>query len=242
MRIIPAIDVIDGKCVRLTQGDYAQKKIYNENPLDVAKEFESAGLKYLHLVDLDGAKAGRVVNWDVVKTITSMTKLNIDFGGGIKTADEVQRLFDLGIQQVNLGSIAVKEPETVKKWISKYGGSKIILSADVQNEKIAINGWTENAGIGIIEFISDYQVSGMTHITCTDIATDGTLGGPNIHLYRKLVKQFPALSIVASGGVGDISHLHSLVESGVSGVIIGKAIYEGKITLNELKMFSNESC
>jgi phosphoribosylformimino-5-aminoimidazole carboxamide ribotide isomerase len=242
MRIIPAIDLIDGKCVRLTQGDYAQKKIYNEDPLEVAREFENGGLKHLHLVDLDGAKAGKVINWKVVKALTSMTNLEVDFGGGIKTDDEVEKLFDLGVRQINLGSIAVKQPAVVKGWISKYGSEKIILSADVKDEKIAINGWMENAGLDIIEFVSDYQVAGITNITCTDISTDGTLSGPNIALYRKLVKHFASLRIVASGGVGRLGDLHSLADVGVDGVIIGKAIYEGKITMDELKSFYKKSC
>jgi phosphoribosylformimino-5-aminoimidazole carboxamide ribotide isomerase len=183
MRIIPAIDIIDGKCVRLTQGDYAQKKIYNENPIEVARSFQDAGIQYLHLVDLDGAKAGRVINWAVIESITSKTNLAVDFGGGIKTDDEVQKLFDAGVQQVNLGSIAVKKPELVETWIRKYGAAKIILSADVKNELVSISGWLEDSAIGITGFITDYAKKGIRYVTCTDISTDGMLGGPNIALY-----------------------------------------------------------
>ena len=188
MRIIPAIDVIDGKCVRLTQGDYAQKKVYNENVLEVAKAFEDAGLKYLHLVDLDGAKAGKVVNWSVIESVCSSTNLAVDFGGGIKTLEEITRLFDLGVQQVNLGSIAVKNPALVQDWIETFGTEKIILSADVKNEKIAIGGWLEDSSIALSDLIADYLKNGITYITCTDISTDGMLQGPNIGLYKKVAK------------------------------------------------------
>lgn len=234
MRIIPAIDIIDGKCVRLTQGDYAQKKVYNENPVDVAKSFEDAGLRFLHLVDLDGAKAGKVTNWNVIERITSQTNLQVDFGGGIKTEAEMQRLFDCGVKQVNLGSIAVKNALLVKGWIEKFGTEKIILSADVKNEMIAISGWLEDATISIEAFIHDYLQKGIQYVTCTDISTDGMLTGPNIGLYKKLMALFPSIALVASGGVSSIKDLTDLKRSGVSGVIIGKAIYEGKVTLAEL--------
>jgi len=234
MRILPAIDLIDGKCVRLTQGDYAQKKIYNENPAAVAKEFEDAGLSHLHLVDLDGAKAGSVINWKVVEDITSTTTLRVDFGGGIKTEEEIRRLFELGVQQVNIGSIAVKQPEKVYEWIRIFGPEKIILSADVKGESIAISGWQENSNINIVDFIGQYAAHGIHYVTCTDIGVDGMLSGPNIRLYKKLLQKFPALKLVASGGVGSFEHVTSLVPMGVDGVIIGKAIYEGKITLKQL--------
>lgn len=234
MRIIPAIDLIDGKCVRLTQGDYAQKKIYNENPLEVAKAFEDAGLTYLHLVDLDGAKAGKVVNWSVIENITSHTSLHVDFGGGIKTDEEINNLFEVGIKQVNLGSIAVKNPVKVCQWIETFGADKIILSADVKNEMIAIAGWQENSDINIKEFINDYFRQGISYVTCTDISTDGTLAGPNVALYEKLLKEFPKLKLVASGGVGCIEDLSALKKINVDGVIIGKAIYEGKINVQQL--------
>jgi phosphoribosylformimino-5-aminoimidazole carboxamide ribotide isomerase len=235
MRIIPAIDLIDGKCVRLTQGDYKQKKVYNENPLEVAKEFEGAGLRCLHLVDLDGAKAGKVINWQVVEAVTSQTNLIVDFGGGIKKDDEISRLFDCGVRQVNLGSIAVKDPALVVKWITKYGADKIILSADVKNEMIAIHGWQEKSTINIYDFIRGYLSHGIRHITCTDIATDGTLQGPNVGLYGQLLKEFPSIKLVASGGVGSLGHLIALKELKVDGVIIGKAIYEGKVQIDQLK-------
>jgi phosphoribosylformimino-5-aminoimidazole carboxamide ribotide isomerase len=236
MRIIPAIDLIDGKCVRLTQGDYAQKKVYNENPLDVAKSFEDQGLQFLHLVDLDGAKAGKVTNWKVVESITTHTKLVVDFGGGIKTDDEIRKLFERGVQQVNLGSIAVKEPEKVIQWIDEFGSDKIILSADVKNNTIAISGWQENSSINIRNFLRDYIENGIEYVTCTDISTDGMLTGPNIELYKTLILSFPQLHLVASGGVGTMEDLHELKRIGVDGVIVGKAIYEGRVKLEELAL------
>jgi phosphoribosylformimino-5-aminoimidazole carboxamide ribotide isomerase len=238
MRIIPAIDIIDGKCVRLTQGDYGQKKVYNENPLEVAKSFEDAGLKYLHLVDLDGAKAGKVTNWKVVEAISQNTGLAVDFGGGVKTEAELRQLFDAGIRQVNLGSVAVKNPSVVQQWIEVYGSEKIILSADVKNEMIAISGWQENATITLSDFLSGYLTRGITYVTCTDISTDGMLTGPNVSLYRKIRSSFPSIKIIASGGVSGIQDLHELKSADVAGVIIGKAIYEGRITLAELKAFN----
>lgn len=236
MRIIPAIDIIDGKCVRLTQGDYGQKKVYNENPLEVAKSFEDAGLNYLHLVDLDGAKAGTVVNWPVVSEITSKTNLKVDFGGGIKKEKDILELLALGVKQVNLGSIAVKEPEIVYGWIKKFGADKIILSADVKYEKIQISGWQENAAIAINDFIERFQTNGTKYVTCTDISTDGMLAGPNINLYKKLLKLFPEIKLIASGGVSSIHDVNELNALGLDGVIIGKAIYEGKIQLEDLKI------
>jgi phosphoribosylformimino-5-aminoimidazole carboxamide ribotide isomerase len=236
MRIIPAIDLIDGKCVRLTQGDYAQKTVYNENPLDVAKSFEDQGLQYLHLVDLDGAKAGKVTNWKVVESITTHTKLVVDFGGGIKTDDEIRKLFEHGVQQVNLGSIAVKEPQKVIQWIDEFGSDKIILSADVKNNTIAISGWQENSSINIRNFLRDYIENGIEFVTCTDISTDGMLTGPNIELYKTLILSFPQLHLVASGGVGTMDDLQELKRIGVDGVIVGKAIYEGRVKLEELAL------
>lgn len=234
MRIIPAIDVIDGKCVRLTQGDYAQKKVYSENPVEVAKTFEDAGLKYLHLVDLDGAKAGKVVNWKVIDSITANTGLQVDFGGGVKTEDEMNMLFSAGVMQVNLGSIAVKDPDLVQAWIKKYGPDRVILSADVKKEKIAISGWMENSSISITDFISDYRKRGITYVTCTDISTDGMLSGPNVQLYSKLLETFPAIRLIASGGVSDMKDLEYLKKIKVDGVIVGKAIYEGKVGIQQL--------
>ena len=234
MRIIPAIDIIDGKCVRLTQGDYAQKKIYNESPLEVARTFEGAGLKYLHLVDLDGAKAGKVINWKVIESITAHTRLNVDFGGGIKTESEMKRLFEVGVKQVNLGSIAVKNPDLVQTWIENYGQEKIILSADVNHEMIAVGGWLENSTISIVDFIGDYLKRGISFITCTDIRTDGMLQGPNVELYQKLLNSFPTIKLIASGGVSGIGDLKNLKKISVDGVIVGKAIYERKVELKEL--------
>jgi phosphoribosylformimino-5-aminoimidazole carboxamide ribotide isomerase len=237
MRIIPAIDIIDGKCVRLTQGDYNQKKIYNENPVDMAKQFEDAGLKYLHLVDLDGAKAGTVVNWNVVEAICTQTSLTVDFGGGIKTEDQIKQLVSYGVQQVNLGSIAVKDPNLVSEWIEKFGNEKIILSADAKNEMIAISGWLEDSAILITDFLRDYIHKGIEYVTCTDISTDGMLTGPNVELYTKILLTFPQLNLIASGGVSCLEDLHDLNQIGVDGVIVGKAIYEGRVELKELSNF-----
>lgn len=234
MRIIPAIDIIDGSCVRLTQGDYTQKKIYNENPLDVARAFESSGLQYLHLIDLDGAKAGKVTNWKVIEAITSGTDLIVDFGGGIKTDEEVARLFDFGVAQINIGSIAVTNPDKITEWIEKFGTEKVILSADVKDEKIAISGWQENSLISITDFLREYVKKGVEYVTCTDIGTDGMLTGPNMDLYKKILLSFPQLNLIASGGVSNIDDLYELKQIGVDGVIVGKAIYEERIRLDEL--------
>lgn len=234
MRILPAIDIIDGKCVRLAQGDYAQKKVYHSNPLEIAKTFQDAGLKYLHLVDLDGAKAGKVMNWKVIESITGNTSLLVDFGGGIKTEDEIKRLFAAGVKQINLGSIAVKNPDLVEEWVQTYGTEKIILSADVKNEKIAIGGWLENSTISIFDFIRDYLEKGMSYITCTDISTDGMLQGPNVALYKRLLDNFPEIKLIASGGVSGLNDLEELKKIDLDGVIVGKAIYEGRIEVEVL--------
>ena len=234
MRIIPAIDIIDGKCVRLTQGDYAQKVIYSEDPLEMARSFEDAGLTHLHLVDLDGAKNGKVTNWNVVEAIAKNTKLKVDFGGGIKTRDEVNKLLAAGVEQVNLGSIAVHEPDKVIAWMEEFGADSIILSADVKNEFISINGWQDKSTINIVTFLRDYVHRGIVNVTCTDISTDGMLTGPNFELYEKLLLSFPQLIVIASGGVSCVDDLIELKRIGVDGVIVGKAIYEGKITLEEL--------
>jgi phosphoribosylformimino-5-aminoimidazole carboxamide ribotide isomerase len=234
MKIIPAIDVINGKCVRLTQGDYAQSKIYSETPAEVAKHFEDSGLQYLHLVDLDGARNGQVTNWETVKDITSATSLKIDFGGGIKTEEDIVRLFDHGIRQVNLGSIAVNRPERVFEWIEKFGADRIIVSADVRGGQVAINGWQKNAGIDISLFIKGFVMQGLKHVACTDIENDGMLQGPNINLYKHIVYEFPELNIIASGGVSSLMDIEKLRDAHIHGVIIGKAIYENKVTLKEL--------
>jgi phosphoribosylformimino-5-aminoimidazole carboxamide ribotide isomerase len=239
MRIIPAIDIIEGKCVRLTKGDYAQKKIYNENPLEVARTFEDAGLKYLHLVDLDGARAGNVVNWKVIESIAQGTKLKIDFGGGITTDDVINRLLNMGVRQVNLGSIAVRNRELVYGWIAKHGREKIILSADVKGDDIAISGWQQNSNIRITDYLNDYLQKGIQYVTCTDINTDGMLQGPNVALYSKLLKNFPTIKLIASGGVSSEQDLETLKKVAVEGVIIGKAIYEGRIDLSVLARMEN---
>jgi phosphoribosylformimino-5-aminoimidazole carboxamide ribotide isomerase len=239
MRVIPAIDIIDGKCVRLTQGNYAQKKVYNENPLEVAKSFEEAGLRYLHLVDLDGARAGKVTNWKTIEAITSNTGLLVDFGGGIKTETEITRLFALNVKQINLGSISVKQPEMVCDWLHEYGAGKIIVSADVKKEKVQISGWEENSDLNIFDFLRTFEQRGLRYVTCTDISTDGMLAGPNLSLYSKLVTRLPLIKWIASGGVSSIKDIHALKKTGVDGVIVGKAIYENKILLSDLKNSEN---
>lgn len=238
MKIIPAIDIIDGKCVRLSQGDYNQKKVYNESPLEVAKMFEAAGIEYLHLVDLDGAKAGRVINFQVIEQICTNTSLKVDFGGGVKTNEDLKIVLDLGVQQITAGSIAVKEPERVKDWISEFGADKIILGADVKDGMIAINGWLESTRLEIVDYIESFMEQGIKSVISTDIATDGMLSGPSIALYEKLVQTFPEVNLIASGGVSACKDLDELENIGVSGAIIGKAIYENKITLKELERYA----
>ncbi|MBY0481995.1 MAG: 1-(5-phosphoribosyl)-5-[(5-phosphoribosylamino)methylideneamino]imidazole-4-carboxamide isomerase [Chitinophagaceae bacterium] len=235
MEIIPAIDIIDGKCVRLTQGDYTQKIIYNENPLAVAKSFEDAGLKRLHLVDLDGAKAGTVKNWAVLQEIAAFTTLSIDFGGGIKKDKDLKIIFESGAAYATIGSLAVKEPEVFKGWIESYGADKFLLGADVKSEKIAVAGWQETTDILIYDFLKDYINSGVQQVFCTDVSKDGKLEGPSIALYQKILEKFPTLWFIASGGVSSMDDLYALKEIGCSGAIVGKAIYEGRIALSELK-------
>lgn len=239
MRIIPAIDIIDGKCVRLTQGDYNQKKVYNENPLEVAKEFEAVGIKYLHLVDLDGAKSGHIVNHKVLESLALNTMLKIDFGGGLKSNEDIKTAFNSGAQQVTCGSIAVKNKAIVKEWIQTYGSEKLILGADVKEKIVAIHGWTEETQLPVETLVKDYTDAGLTHVICTDIATDGMLSGPNIELYKELLELFPSIKLIASGGVSSLEDLDQLKANGLDGAIIGKAIYEGKITLNELATFNH---
>jgi len=238
MEIIPAIDVIDGKCVRLTHGDYAQKKVYNEHPLEVAKEFEDAGIKRLHLVDLDGAKAGAVKNWKVLEAITGKTSLIIDFGGGIKTERDVQIVFDCGAALATIGSVAVKEEETFTTWLNNFGAQKFLLGADVKSEKITVSGWLEQTDIWVYDFIEKYTAKGVTQVFCTDVSKDGALEGPSTELYKNIVEKFPNLHFIASGGVSSIDDVYQLKEIGCKGVIIGKAIYEGRIQLSELKKLS----
>jgi phosphoribosylformimino-5-aminoimidazole carboxamide ribotide isomerase len=235
MKIIPAIDIIDGKCVRLTQGDFGQMKVYRENAVDVALEFQDADLEYLHLVDLDGAKKGKVVNWKVVEEIQGKTALTVDFGGGVSEDDEIAYLLELGINQINIGSLAIKEPERFTQWLNTYGPENFILSADVKNENVMINGWLESANYRVLDLADEFISQGLKYLTCTDIGSDGMLKGPNFELYKTLKKRFPNLKINASGGISSIADLEKLKKLNLNGAIIGKAIYEGKISLKELK-------
>ncbi len=234
MEIIPAIDIIDGKCVRLTQGDYAQKKVYNEHPLEVAMAFEDAGLNRLHLVDLDGARAGKIRNWKVLETIAGRTGMIIDFGGGIKTAGDVDIVFNSGAALAAVGSIAVKNEELFLSWLQQYGSERFFLGADVKDEKIAVAGWMETTDIWVYDFIRGYMEKGIRQIFCTDVSKDGLLQGPSLELYRNIMTEFPALEFVASGGVSEIEDVYRLLDIGCKGVIIGKAIYEGRIALKDL--------
>jgi len=238
MVIIPAIDIIDGKCVRLVQGDYSQKKIYNEHPLEVAMQFEDAGLERLHLVDLDGAKAGAVKNWKVLETIAGKTSLVIDFGGGIKTEKDVQIVFNSGAKWATVGSIAVKNKEEFVKWILQFGPEKFLLGADVKDEKIAVSGWTETTEVNIFDFLQQYTGEGISNVFCTDVSKDGLLAGPSLDLYKKIIERFPSLHFIASGGVSNMKDVEDLAEIGCSGAIIGKAIYENRISLEDLQVFS----
>ncbi|HLK28607.1 MAG TPA: 1-(5-phosphoribosyl)-5-[(5-phosphoribosylamino)methylideneamino]imidazole-4-carboxamide isomerase [Puia sp.] len=237
MEIIPAIDLIDGKCVRLTQGDYNQKKIYNEHPLEVAKQFEDVGLRRLHLVDLDGAKAGAVKNWKVLETIASKTSLIIDFGGGIKKENDVKIVFNSGAALATVGSIAVKDEPEFVKWLLIFGADKFLLGADVKDEKIAINGWLEKTDIWVYDFIEKYIKHGVKQIFCTDVSKDGKLEGPSIDLYKNIIAKFPELYFIASGGVSSMQDLEDLQRIGCNAAIVGKAIYENKISLSDLKNY-----
>jgi phosphoribosylformimino-5-aminoimidazole carboxamide ribotide isomerase len=238
MQIIPAIDIIDGKCVRLTEGDYAQKTIYNENPLEVAKAFEDAGIKRLHLVDLDGAKAGVVKNWKVLESIALHTKLVIDFGGGIKTDEDVALVFERGASLATIGSIAVANPALFLSWVSAYGADRFFLGADVKGNLIAVNGWMHTSTTSIDTFIGDYLAKGISNIFCTDVSKDGRLEGPSTELYQSLIQLFPSLKLVASGGVSSLQDLETLDRIGCAGAIVGKAIYENRISLNVLQQFN----
>ena len=238
MQIIPAIDIIEGKCVRLTEGDYAQKKIYNEDPLEVAKAFEGIGLMRLHLVDLDGAKAGQVVNWKVLEKIANNTELKIDFGGGIKTEATLKTVLDTGATYATIGSLAVRNELLFQEWIARFGAKVFMLGADVLEEKIAIGGWLEKTEISVFDFMKSYIDKGVKQIFCTDIKKDGKLQGPSIELYQKIIEQFPDLHLIASGGVSSLDDLIELEEIGCSAAIVGKAIYENKITISELANFN----
>lgn len=238
MQIIPAIDIIDGKCVRLTEGDYAQKTIYNEDPLEVAKAFEAAGIQRLHLVDLDGAKAGAVKNWKVLESIALNTKLVIDFGGGIKTNDDVALVFERGATLAAIGSMAVANPTLFLSWVKTYGADRFFLGADVKDNHIAVNGWMQTSNIAIESFISDYLAQGISNIFCTDVSKDGRLEGPSTALYQSLIQLFPKLNLVASGGVSSLQDLETLDAIGCAGAIVGKAIYENRISLESLQQFN----
>lgn len=235
--IIPAIDIIGGKCVRLTQGDYSQQKVYNEHPLEVAKEFEAIGVRRLHLVDLDGAKKGAVVNWKVLESIAGKTSLVTDFGGGIKTDKDLEIVFESGAALATIGSVAVKQPELFFSWVKRYGADKIFLGADVKEEKIAVGGWLETTELSVFDFLESNIAQGVTNIFCTDIAKDGLLQGPSVDLYKKIIERFRDINFVASGGVSNIEDVVALQEIGCSGAIIGKAIYEGNISMDALKTF-----
>jgi phosphoribosylformimino-5-aminoimidazole carboxamide ribotide isomerase len=238
LTLIPAIDVIDGKCVRLSKGDFNRKKIYNEDPLEVARAYEDHGLTRLHLVDLDGAKSKHVVNWRILEKIASKTNLIIDFGGGIKSDQDLYIVYNSGAQLATIGSIAVSKREMFFKWLNENGADKIILGADVSDRKIAVSGWKEITDIDLIEFLDDYLAKGVTNILCTDISKDGMLEGTSIDLYRELVDKYNEMKLIASGGVTSIDELYRLEEMGVHGAIIGKAIYEKRISLNDLKAFT----
>lgn len=237
MEIIPAIDIIEGKCVRLTEGDYSQKKIYNEHALEVAKQFEDAGLQRLHLVDLDGAKAGAVKNWKVLETIAGKTRLIIDFGGGIKTRNDVQIVFESGAALATVGSIAVKNEMEFVRWLVTFGAEKFLLGADVKNEKIAVSGWLETTDIDVYSFIDKYIQQGVQQVFCTDVSKDGKLQGPSVELYKTIINRFPGLYFIASGGVSSIDDLEELNAIGCKAAIVGKAIYENRISLNDIKKF-----
>lgn len=237
MYIIPAIDLIGGKCVRLSQGDYRSKKEYHDDPLEMAKRFEGAGIQRLHLVDLDGAKAKKIVNGEVLERICSGTSLQVDFGGGIQADEEIEKAFGLGATQVTGGSIAVKNPELFDKWITQYGPEKIILGADAKEKKIAVGGWEETTSVDLIPFIKEYFEKGIRYVICTDVAKDGLLQGPSADLYREILQEIPDLKLVASGGVSSVKDLEELEKIGVFGAIVGKAYYEGRVTLEELASF-----
>lgn len=239
MEIIPAIDLIDGKCVRLTQGDYGTKKIYNEDPLEVAKAFEDAGIKRLHLVDLDGAKAKRIVNYPVLERLASHTHLIIDFGGGIQSHEDINLAFNSGAKMITGGSIAVKNPELFERWLTLFGPEKIILGADVKNKMVAVGGWEETSAWSIDKLLTKYIEQGAKYTICTDVAKDGLLQGPSMDLYKEIMSTYPTVKLIASGGVSSVQDLVDLREAGVFGTIVGKAFYEGRISLKELASFVN---
>ena len=237
MRIIPAIDIIDGKCVRLSKGDYSTQKVYNEDPLEVAKAFEAHGIKYLHLVDLDGAKSQHIVNYKVLEQIASHTQLQIDFGGGIKSDEDVRIAFESGAQQLTGGSVAAKSPALFEKWLSAYGSEKIILGADAKDRFIATHGWEQTSDLDVIDFVKDYQKKGVSYVICTDVSKDGMLAGPSFDLYKELLSEVLDIKLIASGGISTFDELPQLAAMGCEGVIIGKAIYEKRIPLKTLENY-----
>jgi phosphoribosylformimino-5-aminoimidazole carboxamide ribotide isomerase len=241
MTIIPAIDIINGKCVRLTKGDYAQQKIYNDNPVEVAKQFVDAGIQRLHIVDLDGAKAGKIINLKVLENIAAATNMVIDFGGGVKNITDVGNIFNAGAAMVTIGSLAVKQPQLMEEWLMEFGADKFLIGADVLDEKIKISGWLEDGGINIFDFMGNMISLGATNIFCTDISKDGVMEGPSIELYKKIMKQHPEINLIASGGVSNIDDVIALKEMGCSGAIIGKAIYEGLISLEALVALNSKT-
>lgn len=234
MTIIPAIDIINGKCVRLTNGDYALQKIYNDNPVEVAKQFEDAGITRLHMVDLDGAKAGNIINLKVLEAVAAQTKLVIDFGGGIKKINDIESVFNAGAAIATIGSLAVKHPEILEEWLMEFGANKFLIGADVLDEKIKISGWLEDGGINIFDFIGKMISLGVSDIFCTDISKDGAMKGPSVELYKRIIAEHPEINLTASGGVTSMEDLHQLKTIGCTAAIVGKAIYEGQITLQEL--------
>lgn len=234
MKIIPAIDIINGQCVRLSEGNYDTKKVYYEQPVEAAINFEKAGLKYLHVVDLDGAKSGKVVNWEVLEEICRKTTLHVDFSGGIKTLQEVEKAFGLGAKQIAIGSLAVKAPETVMQWLDTFGSDKIIIGADVKDKKIAIHGWQETANSTVFEFIEQYLLAGAQHFLCTDVSKDGKLQGPAVSLYKEILEKFPDIDLIASGGVSSMDDFQALQMINCPSVIVGKAIYENRVSVEEL--------
>ena len=239
IELIPAIDIIGGQCVRLTKGDYDQKTVYRDSPAEVAKEFEEIGFKRLHVVDLDGAKSKHIVNEQVLKAITNKTHLTVDFGGGIKTDEDIEKAFAAGASMVTIGSIAVTNPDLFMGWLEKYGAERIILGADVRHGKISINGWKEDSSEDLLPFLKKYVDAGVSNVLCTEISKDGTLAGPAIELYQSMMAAYPELHLIASGGVASIEDIHALDAAGIPAVVFGKAIYEGKINLNELWDWQN---
>jgi len=240
MILVPAIDIINGHCVRLTKGDYDTKKVYNESPVEVAKAFEGAGLTHVHVVDLDGARAKHIVNANVLEQIATQTSLQVDFGGGIKSETDLETAFDCGASQVTLGSIAVSEPELVGEWLEKFGAEQLILGADAKNRRIATHGWEQDSGLDVIDFIKDYAQKGFEYVLCTDVAKDGMLAGPSLELYYEILEQLPEISLVASGGVTTMDDIYQCAELGCTAAIIGKAIYENKLSLKELERYQTE--